>query len=539
MLKIFIADDDAIIRQGLRKIIEKKASECQIIGEAADGELTLEVLQKQNVDLLITDIKMPIMNGIELIKKINELHISVKIIVLSGFDEYKYVRESLKFGAVDYLLKPVQKNILLELIEKVKEDIENETINKQQNKLLHKKVEESIPLIKEKLLLNLIKGTYNSNCEKEIAEYTNCNAIIYIMALLCVDDDFKLDNRTNYTLDNSNAYILRNRLEQIAKKNNHDLSVLSTVHQSDIITLFMGEVKHEAFFEDAVTAVLSSLRTSIVDQGKFTFTSGVSKSFNTLEGTYNAYNQAVLASQRRFYEGKGKLIQYVYDNCCYKTAYERKFNEDISELMGFIGIGESSKVKRSIQSLLEKMWNENMEPEQFREMCSRIVSGVFSQSIEFSDASKDYYASSNYDIYFYIKELNTYEEVKEYISDSFFHITQRLNCIRAERSKKIIELAKDYIHKHFREEISLNSVAESVYLNQFYFSNLFKNETGKNFTDFLIDVRIKEAKKLLIRPDLKVYEIGQMVGYEEPVSFNRAFKRVVGISPAEYRKVIK
>jgi two-component system response regulator YesN len=301
----------------------------------------------------------------------------------------------------------------------------------------------------------------------------------------------------------------------------------------------MGEIKDDWYFESEVLEILGNLGESFKDQEGVTFTAGISSNFYNHEGASSAYNQAVLAAQRRFYEGKGILIQYVPENCCYKSVYEKQFIEDVDELKAFIEIGDASKAKRSILCLLEKIRNENIEPEQFREICSRILSRVFGLLPEFSDVSKEYYENNNNDVFFYIREINTYKEVSEYIYNFFYDMTQRLNCIRAKRSKKIIELAKDYIETHFREDVNLNSVAEKVYLNQFYFSNLFKSETGKNFTDFLVGTRINEAKKLLKRPDLKVYEIGQMVGYEEPVSFNRAFKRVVGISPAEYRKVIK
>ena len=539
MLKILIVDDDSIIRQGLRKIMEKKAPECEVVGEAADGETALDILMNRQVDLLVTDIKMPIMDGIELIKRIHELKIRIKIIVLSGFDEYKYVRESLKFGAVDYLLKPVQKDVLLQLIDKVKEDLAEEMRNEQQNQLLHNRIADSMSILKERLLTGLVKGVCNPNCEKEIAEYVNCNAAIYRIALLCVDTQITSGDPANNYIGETQAYLLRDRIENGFEKKEYVHGVLTAVLQAKVVVMFLGEMMNDLCFEKEASGVLDVLEESFLEKEGATFTAGISNNFYSTNGTCIAYNQAALALQRRFYEGKGILIPYVSENCCYKSINVRQFFKDIEELKGFIEIGESGKVKKSVHCFLEKLGNENIEPEQFREVCSHVLSAIFGLLPELGDISKEYYKNGNSDVFFCIKELNTYEELKEYVSDYFYDITQRLNSIRAERSKKIIELAKEYIQIHFREDVNLNSVAERVYLNQFYFSNLFKSETGKNFTDFLIETRINEAKKLLGKPELKVYEIGQMVGYDEPVSFNRAFKRVVGISPAEYRKVVK
>jgi two-component system response regulator YesN len=123
LYKILIVDDDKIIRGGLKAIIESNYNDCESIFQAANGERALEILRSDNIDIMITDVRMPVMDGVELIKKVKECNLNVKSIVLSGFDEYKYVRETLKNGACDYLLKPLQNEELLKILDKAKAEI--------------------------------------------------------------------------------------------------------------------------------------------------------------------------------------------------------------------------------------------------------------------------------------------------------------------------------------------------------------------------------------------------------------------------------
>ncbi|WP_053242822.1 response regulator [Clostridium sp. DMHC 10] len=151
MLSVFIADDDRIIRKGLVKIIDNNMKEFKIVGEAANGSAALEKIKELKPDILVTDIKMPVMDGIELINNIKKLSLKTRSIVLSGFDDYKFIRETFKNGAVDYILKPIDNKILFQLLEKIKEDIENETYEKEKEEKYKNRIKESTSFLKEKV----------------------------------------------------------------------------------------------------------------------------------------------------------------------------------------------------------------------------------------------------------------------------------------------------------------------------------------------------------------------------------------------------
>jgi two-component system response regulator YesN len=180
----------------------------------------------------------------------------------------------------------------------------------------------------------------------------------------------------------------------------------------------------------------------------------------------------------------------------------------------------------------------HVEPAQFKGYFVSLLHRISAKLPEFKEALDDL-AIRGSDLGEKILEAGTVNDLKDQLMSAFYQIANRISSIRQDRSKKPVEIAKEYIKKHFDEDISLKTVADIVFMNPSYFSELFKNETGKNFIDFLIDTRIAAAKTYLTKPEIKIYEIGQLVGYDEPVSFNRTFKKVVGVSPLQYRKLIK
>lgn len=538
MLRLFIADDDRIIRRGLRAIIEEFASEFVIVGEAANGAIALDSIQKTEVDVLITDIKMPVMNGVELIKAVRGLDLKLKIIVLSGFDEYKYVRETMKYGAVDYLLKPVENDALLELLRKVGNDISIEVDKERESRIFSKNIAESMEVLKERFLKEIIRGDNNPSCayEQRLKELGINEGKQFILVIVNRDDTYTIKKSLSgnmFIVGGLQKHPIYNTL-----KGKYENSILIAEDNGSVLVLFISAEKDPGNFKTDILTTLSELKESIRASCNFSVTMGISGLIYSLNRADFAYNQALFALQRRFYEGKDRLIEYISGDCCYDRINESQLNEQVETLFNFIEIGDSNKVKKSILALLDKLDKNNIEPAQYREICSNIVRKISALSREFKDIIENS-GAEELDLIYFIEELDTLSELRDFVSNGFCKITEKINAVRSERSKRIIEIAKDYIQNHYNSDISLKAVAEHIYLNPTYFSELFKNETGENFIDYLIETRISIAKKLLAKPEIKVYEVSQMVGYDEPVSFNRVFKKVVGVSPSEYRSIIK
>lgn len=519
-MRIFIVDDDQIIRMGLRKTIEKSELNCTITGEASDGESALEEIKKnEDIDLVITDIRMPIMDGLELIREIRKFNTAVRIIVLSGFDDFKYVRNAFMDGAVDYILKPINKNDFLALLQKLKADIAKDMQDKgiveeyhnvyQEkiiNKLLHGKIRtEELAEAAGKINLPLsgnfrIMALRTDNWYKENGEKLPAEGIME-QAFIKITNLFRLDQNNSYY-----AYIA------------HDSIVVFIDSKTDTTEKELY-YKYHLFFKNTP-----------LEEG-MTFTLGTSRRFTGLAEADTAFAEAIKAVEASFYLGKGNLIFYdelplPYKNIAMTSDELTRGLADALDLCDYIKAKEET----------EKVFQELMgaDPVEFRLRIKMILEMLLFQVKDFKEAM----AFGETDYEYAVQYVNTAEELKNKLLFLFRGAIQSMKQERERRGKKRIEMAKKYIDKNYMKPITLNDVAEHVELNPSYFSSLFKKETGLNFTDYLLDTRLEMAKNLLLNPTVKVYEIGYKVGYEDAVSFGRAFKKKIGMSPKEYRKII-
>lgn len=522
MFNIVVADDDKIIRKGLIKIIENNTTEFKVIGEASNGARALEIIADLKPDILITDIKMPVMDGVELVNKISEMNLNINTIVLSGFDDYKYVRETLKGGAVDYILKPIDNKAMFELLNKIKEDIEHKKKEKIKINNFKELVTESEKVLREKFLMDIL--CKSSLTEEDISHFNELNMEASQRFLIAV---VSFDMLYNYKNEVSNTV---NRLVETFKEKvyssiaNNEYQVVVGDKNNEIVLLYES-------------AVYNSIKSSLHEMQNFyaediTFTVGIGKEFKNLADILTAYKQAISAVDYRFYRGNNKVYEYEEIN---NEAINEINNNELeiltNALINSIQICSTEKVRGINSKIFDYVLQFNIEPLKLRKIMSNLIIKLCANEQDFQEALDENVGG---DVISYIENINTFSELQIYMMNLLIRVTGVMKNIRTERGKKSIERAKIYIQEHYSEDITLKMVAEHVFLNANYFSKLFKDEVDKNFIDYLIETRITAAKELLKTPGIKVYEVAQSIGYEEVVSFNRAFKKVVGVSPKEY-----
>lgn len=408
-MKILLVDDDKIIRMGLTKIIKRLFSQHEVINEFQNGLLAVQYLKEneENIDLVITDIKMPIMTGIELIKKSKEeLKKPPIFIVLSGYDEFSYVRDTMKAGALNYLLKPIKQDDLKGILQEVEIKIKD---NEKNRKILSK----SIEVLKK----DFFKYILFSN--KDINYKT---------------DELLLEN---IQLDENYIY----KMIVIEKKENN-----------------------AGIFKDFISIILDK---------------------------YKKIEYAIF-----YYEDSIYIIFYFNDK---QYNNINIINEDI-EKETEIFISNNSKV--FILENTEKVWK-------LREYYKLVKK--LKENMKYDNNSKKYFISES-------------SELLDVLNDNSNHS----NAVA-------INLAKQYIINNFNKNITLKDVADEVFLSQNYLSELFKKEIGEGFHDFLSNYRIKKAKEILLTTNLKIYEVAQNVGYNDSITFGRAFKKIAGITPNSFR----
>ncbi|CAN7250384.1 response regulator [Paenibacillus sp. LjRoot153] len=525
MLKIVIVDDDKTIRVGIHAIIDGLDRGYEIDSQASDGKAALERVIEWQPDLLITDIKMPVMDGIKLVHTISEMKLPVKTIVLSGYDEFQYVKESLKAGVRDYLLKPLNKRDLIEQLDRIESAKHLENFQTQQQENLKRSVEESRFLRKERLLWDLVVNRIQEplTLAQRLSEFGLDNAASFNIAIIRLDKD---DTKRGLPSLDWEQWI------HTLSGEIHWLENWFFSMQNEQITIL---APRDSVRGDIDPVPFIWLSEQIKQQTSAAFTTGISQSFQQLGYSPLAYQEAFSCLQRAFYEGIGKIYMYSKDEpSVYSQFQEFDITDDTHALFQAIDTLNAPKAQASLNSIVTKLADKWVEPAQIISGLSNQVRKLYALHPEAASAAEK---QPRFDLLPIIEHAVTVQSLKDQLNEALNGLILHMQEEQLKKDNRIIMKSKEIIQKNYQQNITLQTVAAQVNLNPNYFSNYFKQETGKNFLEYLLEVRIQAAKKLLAEPDVKVYEIGYLVGYENPSSFNRAFKNVTGSTPSDYRKL--
>lgn len=520
-MNILVVDDDLIICKGISKIISSYNENWKVTAEAPNGKIAYELyLEHPDIDLIITDIRMPVMNGLELIKNIRKDNRNVRIIVLSGFDDYKYVRDAFIGGAVDYLLKPIDKSKLISLVGKV-EQLYSEDVKIENDRRLNHRI----------MITDILGRIYTENNppDKELLQAADSmkmpfNSMPYFVIITRVDNLYKEKFDKAIYEEHLNKY--EQGIFEFFEENK-EYQLFQYSNKKEIISLIFIKQK------SASAALPQKLSEKIYagDEAEKTYTMGISGVHRSIYEAYPSYKEAVEAADARFYMGKSRIIFYKdIENKFIEIQYNLQPHVEL--IANYLELCDYINAKNEMDIIFLDL--SFSRPAVFRKYIGDFMEMLFIRTKDFENAV----ICNDHDYTFNIGFMNTYNELKSYMHSIIKSAIDYIRSEREKRSKKRIEMVKLYINDHYNEQITLNDVADYVGLNSSYLSNLFKEEEGENFSDFLLNKRIGIAKSLLKNPKYKVYEIGIMVGYEDAVSFERAFKKKINMSPKEYRNFV-
>lgn len=513
-MNIIIVDDDEVIRMGLKKLIGNYNPSYCVVAALSDGAYALEVLKnREDIHLVITDMRMPVMDGQQLINEIRKFNQAVKIIVLSGFDDYKYVRNAFRDGAVDYLLKPLKREDFGRLLYKTEQEIISELAERESRKLGNR-------MILSDILQRILTGENDitqEDCRKLNLDFDRS----YQIMVLQLDKYYKEQTSKEDTEEKLKSISVEVKKWFAGKE-----EIL--MHKQDsLLSIFL--FSKEAYDFSDIRRMDQHIGKMLGEQT--TLSLGAGQRHFGIEQAAQGYQEALDAVEARFYMGRNQCIQY--------TEIEKKsvnFDYDLEEnviaLVHAIELLDYVKARRVIETIFIDL--SFIKPARFRCYILELFDMLLIRIHDFNKAL----LCSEPEYRFYIEDMNTFNELRSYVFSIIKNSIHYLDSEKKKRSLKKIMLAKQFIHENYMHPLSLQDAANYVELNASYFSNYFKIETGKNFSEYLLEVRMEKAMLLLKDPKIKIYKIGNMVGYEDAVSFGRAFKKKNGMSPKEYRNTV-
>lgn len=537
MYKLLIVDDEVWIRERLRYTIDWESIGIQVIGEACDGEEALELCTTLEPDIIITDIRMPCIDGLEFIKRLREGKSNAKVIIISGYSDFEYAQRAIKLGAFDYVLKPVEDDVLLGILTSCVNEIALEKNKEALIREATKQVKENMPLIKEKFLINLVGGYFNS--EEDILEELNYLGIGWPRSRqVCFV--IKLDQMKDMEINEQwDTHLLQFVVCNIAKDFVNKLGGGEAFYSQtgEVICLIFSDTEGRTLARQ-VMSISNAIRKIVYKATGYSVTIGIGRACSSLMGINTSYSEAREALQYGEYLGKNKIYDIQSINTQYKPNYY-KFN-NMEALLNNIKMGNREAALSVLQDMVEGSLKAQKEicPMDLKFIYMDITNSLFKAVLE-ANASISDFSQFSYKFFEQLNGLHTIDEFHLWIKEMICKMIDLLDKHKNTKRRKIIEKAVDYVNKNYKDCLTLNSLADKLFLNPSYFCKIFKEEMGESFTKYLMNLRVEKAKELMEDPTMKIYEVAERVGYDDVQYFTKMFKAIQGVTPMQYREKIK
>ncbi len=532
MFKVLIIDDEPTIRKGLINIINWKKFQCEICGEASDGVEGLEKIETYKPDLVFADINMPEINGLEMIKSAKQIVPHSKFIILSGYREFSYMQEAIKIGAFDYILKPSSIEDICEVVKRAVIELKYQRDDQLEAKKLRKCFEESIPILKEKLLYDIIfQININEEEIKEGFELYGIEINEFVMIMIEIDGDSKKKEPYQRQLY---QFGIVNTVEEMFAE---EFKVEKIVLNNKQIAFIIGTHETVELLEEDVYKKVHSIQQLVESCFDFTVSIAISTKGKDVDELHDKMMECKNALAYRFYMGNSSIILYRDLSGFYKGQDNPAFDGIDKVLCNTIKTGNEEDVVHILGQINDKVIQTNLDPEYIKTFYWNLIYEINMirisiKNLEVQDKDLSHDISSLYKL---IDNATQVKELQDLLEDVAMSVVHRINRYNKKNINQILQKAMDYICENYTMSITLNELAEHTYVSTYYLSRMFKKELGKNFVEYLNEVRIDKAKELLKDNKYKTYEVAELVGIQDPHYFSKIFKKYVNMTPTEYK----
>lgn len=507
MYKLLIVDDEHIVREGLKIIIEWNDYGFQVCGEAVDGKDGVNKILELEPDLVLMDIKMPGLQGIDAIEEVRKKGYNGKIILLTGYSEFEYAQSAIKLGVSYYLLKPIDEDELIEAVAKIYKELQEE---------------------------DKIKNYINKS-KKHIQNDTIRNIVTQEESI----DDLRKEVETGNFNFNFNSYQVAILVANIKKSSSHmdieeccnkiikDINDVELfVHEDMLVLVLKGRTVGEAV--DELNMVCGYMTEKLNEDSAFI---ALGRTVSDIMEAYISYNDARTIMDKRFLYENLKVAALERINHTGELKGQKSKEADIDRIYTAVEVGDGEKLNQAFCEMDLFFKQSGFSAEKIKGMCVNYFIELKDKIVLNYEEYKDSIPSKDSVIHKIYEKRNLFE-LLEYLKSEFINISRKISNTNSENTMKRI---LNYIQKNYNKELKLELLAEIFNYNSAYLGKMFKNYTGESFNVYLDKVRINTAKELLLNNDLKVYQVSEKVGISNIDYFYSKFKKYVGVSPKEFR----
>ena len=522
MYSVFIVDDEMIVREGLRTKIDWEKSRFSFAGEAGDGEIALSMIQDIKPDILITDIKMPFMDGLELAQAVKKLQPKISIIILSGHDEFDYAKKAISIGVEDYILKPFTLDEILRCLNRVAEKLDLERRQFTDISRMKAELESNIVLAREKLCSDIVLGALDTHTAIQKAEALAIDLVarFYIVSVSTIAS-------AGDTID---ALIAAKSLVLSVSGSMPD-SIGFFIAPDTFVSIIKSGTKE--LCEEAAFNIADTIRHEIAKNTTCTVITAIGSIAEHISHIVKSFQDASSILKRCRISDKNKIISAGDIDASQNSSIVLQENDPLVDRLNYADESEIDQIIREYIALL----GDN------RERFSIIASYLLVDVIMAVSKIIEQFGGNIQSV---MPEILTHTFIDAAVQNEKTFIAEiekvlvsvlryRNEHVRGHYADVILR-AKKYIDANFADpDICLRSVADAVHFSPNHFSTIFSQECNTTFIEYLTGVRIARAKKLLKSTDMKSADIAYKTGFNDPHYFSFIFKKVTGLSPREYR----
>lgn len=527
MAGILFVEDEAGIQQKLVGNIPWSDYGFTHVYAAGNGLEALEVLEKNPVDVMVTDVQMPKMNGLELLKVCKTRGYPVKTIVISGFAEFEYAQESLKLNAADYLLKPFASKKLLGIVLRLHQEKTREHADKLELYSLREQLAKNMPRLQDKFFTDAIHGHLVLSDPDAELQFLGLSAL---KAKRCQAAVVEIPESRLQQENEAEKYLLNLRFYQSVQGFLSDWTYSHWILNSQLnqMTLLIFEPDQEAVrrLEQLVVYLQEELGQEV--------TAGVGQPYQALKDLAISYREACIALRYRYLYGAGRVFSFD-DVHLDKGAYHKYFyGLHQHRIFDDLRIGAFPALREDLGHLVEEFRQAELSPESLQIIVGNMILLI---SITLNELGYNAQEILEPDLgpVSAVRHAESLDELEGRLWEVFTHIQTYVEQRQSSLNEKLIGEIRRCLDENYAAEVSLSGMAEQYKMSPSYLSLLFSERTGKNFSDYLTARRIQKAKELLKHTDMKIYQISAAVGYHDSFYFSNCFKKVVGQTPSEYR----
>ena len=535
LYSIILVDDEEEVRKSIIKQIDWESAGFQVVGDAENGEDALEKIEVLEPDVVLTDIRMPYMDGLTLAEKIRQRYPSTKVVIFSGYDDFEYAQKAIKLNVTEYILKPVNVEELTSILKRIKSNLDEEIEEKRNVSRLRENYRKSLPIIREQFFNDMVhRRLADDLIESKLREYDIpiTGARKWIIAAIDVE---KSDDRSKKTLSlHEEEELIPISVMQIVREKLKSYCRFS-LFQS---TAEAGMVVIAALDDDNTTTGLIDVLGDICKETKrileVPVTIGIGHSVTGLSKIAGSYQSAAEALGYKAVVGSGITI-YINDMEPVGSGKLEFDNSDESDFISAVKFGPDEKIEAVMVRISGKLESARVHYRQQQVYVFGVLNTVI-QMIQQYDLNLEEILGGELEYLSVIDKLQKREEFGEWLLKTARKMNQAINQERDMTTRQVIQQAKQYIMDNYQNpDLSVEMICRHLHMSPAYFSTMFKKETGQAYIAYLTEIRLNKAVELLNKTDDKTYVIASKVGYQEQNYFSYVFKKKFGVSPTKFR----